>query len=100
MTSATAKRIANATIQATNPANTPERAAVQAQARADYLSELATKAAQAAAMTADDVRQAQRLACDVPGGQPLELLLREALADAVKLADRLALLASFTRGDD
>ena len=59
------------------------------------LAELAAKAAQAAAMAAADVRDAQRAACDVPGAEPLEILLREAIADAVRLADRLALIAGF-----
>jgi hypothetical protein len=31
----------------------------------------------------------------VPGAEPLELLLREAIANARKLADRLALIAGF-----
>lgn len=72
-----------------------DRAQVQAEARAGYLAELATKAAQAAAMAADDVRQAQRVACDMPGEAALELLLREAITDAMRLADRLALIAGF-----
>lgn len=72
-----------------------DRAQVQAEARAGYLAELATKAAQAAEMAADDVRQAQRAACDVQGADPIELLLREAFADARRLADRLKLLAGF-----
>jgi hypothetical protein len=66
-------------------------------ARGDYFAELATKAAQAATMTAVDIRAAQLWACHEPGAEPIELLLREAIADAVRLADRLELIAAFTR---
>jgi len=72
-----------------------ERARVQADARRDMLAEYALKAAQAAEMAAGDVREAQRIACDCAGAQALELLLREAIADARRLADRLALIAGF-----
>lgn len=70
-------------------------AQVQAQAGADHLAELATKAAQAAAMAADDVREAHRAACNTPGEDALALLLQDAIGEARRLADRLALVAGF-----
>ncbi len=61
------------------------------------LSELATKAAQAASMAADDVREAHRCACHAPDSEAVALLLQDAIVDARRLADRLALIATFTR---
>lgn len=43
------------------------------------------------------VRLAQLAACE--DGGPMELLLREALADAVKLNDRLTMIAQFAASD-
>jgi hypothetical protein len=59
------------------------------------LQENATKAAQAAAMLVSDVRQAHKAAC--ADGGPLELLLREAIEDAARLALRLGVIADFTK---
>jgi hypothetical protein len=73
-----------------------ERAAVQAEAKADYLEESAYSAAQTAALLVDALRTAQRAARNVERAKAVELLLREAIADAARPADRLTLVASFT----
>lgn len=55
----------------------------------------AAVAADVAAELVNHVRTAHKASCE--NGGPMELLLREAIADAVRLADRLALLAQFAR---
>jgi hypothetical protein len=57
------------------------------------LAEACTKAAQCANLTLSDVRAAHKAAC--ADGGPMELLLREAIVDAVNLAQRLEQLQGF-----
>jgi hypothetical protein len=58
----------------------------------EYLYELCTKAAQAAQMAADDVRQAHSACGD--NERALEMLLIDAITDARKLSNRLAMIAA------
>lgn len=59
----------------------------------NQLQEATTKAAQAAEMLVSDIRAAHKATC--AAGGPLELLTREAIHDAVRLAQRLHEIAGF-----
>ena len=72
-------------------------ATVQALARAGHLQEATSAAAQSAELTLSAVMQAHRASCD--DGGPMELLLREAIADTVRLRDRLVLIGMFAAGE-
>ena len=69
-------------------------ATVQALARAGHLQEATSAAAQSAELTLSAVREAHQASC--ADGGAMELLLREALGDAVRLYQRLDLISSFS----
>jgi hypothetical protein len=58
----------------------------------EHLAELCTKAAQTAQMTVSDLRQAHVAACD-DKESALEVLIRDAMRDAVALSTRLDTIA-------
>lgn len=74
-----------------------DMAAVQALAWAGHLQEVTSAAAQSADLTLSAIREAHKASC--AAGGPMELLLREALGDAVRLHQRLEIIASFAAGE-
>lgn len=72
-------------------------ATVQALAQAGHLQKATRFAAQSAEFMLDAIREAHKTSC--AAGGPMELLLREAIADAARLHDRLVLIESFAAGE-
>ena len=56
-----------------------------------------TAATECAASLLDAITHAHKASCEAGG--PMELLLRETIADAVRLHDRLVLIESFAAGE-
>lgn len=64
-------------------------------AQAQHQLEAIAKAAQCADLLVSDIREAQKIACK--GNGALEILLRELIADAAKIKNRLGELESCLR---